>query len=114
MSQQLSIKAIRILMLFASQANRDWYGLEIMDELDISSGSLYPVLANFEGRGWLESDWENVDPKIVKRRPRRYYRLTPDGVVASQKVREEEVRPLARLAGVLAKIMKRLGSVEYV
>ncbi len=100
----LSLKAVKVLMVFANDSGKDLYGGEIMDIANISSGTLYPILINFEKRGWLESDWENIDPEVAGRRPRRYYKLTEEGANAARREREEVVKPLARLAGVLEQL----------
>jgi PadR family transcriptional regulator, regulatory protein PadR len=36
-------------------------------------------LARFEGLGWLESRWEDIEPAEEGRPRRRYYRLTENG-----------------------------------
>jgi DNA-binding PadR family transcriptional regulator len=43
--------------------------------LDVSEGTLYPLLRRLEGQGLLESRWEVVDDQ----RPRRYYQLSATG-----------------------------------
>ena len=43
--------------------------------LDVSEGTLYPLLRRLEGQGLLESRWEVVDDQ----RPRRYYQLSAAG-----------------------------------
>jgi PadR family transcriptional regulator, regulatory protein PadR len=41
---------------------------------------VHPILARLETVGWLESRWEEIDPRVEGRPARRYYRLTPDGM----------------------------------
>lgn len=53
------------------------YGYELMNETDLASGTLYPILARLETLGWLESEWE--PPAQPGRPARRKYRLTGDG-----------------------------------
>lgn len=43
--------------------------------LDVSEGTLYPLLRRLETQGLLESRWEVVDDQ----RPRRYYLLSVAG-----------------------------------
>ena len=55
------------------------YGLWMRDELadhgyDISVGTLYPILHQLEGHGYLTSDEQLTDG-----RRRRYYQATPNG-----------------------------------
>ena len=44
---------------------------------------MHPILARLEGVGWLSSRWEDIDTRVEGRPPRRYYRLTAEGVVAA-------------------------------
>jgi DNA-binding PadR family transcriptional regulator len=74
------------------------YGLEISKEASLATGTIYPILARLEGAGWIESEWEQIDPSVAGRRPRRYYRLTGEGErVARASLRETELQ----LRGVL-------------
>lgn len=43
--------------------------------LEVSEGTLYPLLRRMEGQGLLESRWEVVGDQ----RPRRYYQLSAAG-----------------------------------
>ena len=55
------------------------YGLQICRAAELPSGTIHPILARLEGIDWLESRWEEADPRHEGRPRRRYYRLTPDG-----------------------------------
>jgi DNA-binding PadR family transcriptional regulator len=59
--------------------------LEIGDAAGLPSGTVHPILARLEGAGWLESRWEDVDPRSAGRPARRYYRLTGAGVLEARK-----------------------------
>jgi len=52
--------------------------------LDFKEGSLYPALHGLENDGFIESNRE-----IFEGRPRRYYRLTEQGIKQLEKEREE-------------------------
>jgi DNA-binding PadR family transcriptional regulator len=103
---------VHVLDAFVRDPDVDRYGLQVMSETGLPSGTVFPILARFEGLGWLESGWEQVDPKVVRRPARRYYRLTPDGlqnartalarVAAERRRRTAMVRPAPGLAGGLA------------
>ena len=60
------------------------YGLEIGTAADLPSGTVHPILARLEGVDWVESRWEDVDPREQGRPARRYYRLTATGVEAAR------------------------------
>jgi PadR family transcriptional regulator, regulatory protein PadR len=55
------------------------YGLEICAKAGLPSGTIHPILARLEKIAWLESRWEEADPREQGRPRRRYYRLSPDG-----------------------------------
>jgi PadR family transcriptional regulator PadR len=67
---------LRALLEFPT---RERYGLELGQAAGLASGTVHPILARLEGKGWLESSWEQVDPHEQGRPRRRYYQLTPDG-----------------------------------
>ena len=68
-----------VLRALLAEPTREMYGLEIGGAAELPSGTVHPILARLEGCGWVESRWEEVDPKREGRPRRRYYRLTPDG-----------------------------------
>ena len=108
----MTLTTVYVLDAFVSDPDADRYGLQVMSETGLPSGTVFPILARFEGLGWLESGWEQVDPKVARRPARRYYRLTPDGlqnartalarVAAERRRRTAMVRPAPGLAGGLA------------
>jgi DNA-binding PadR family transcriptional regulator len=55
------------------------YGLEIGEQAGLPSGTVHPILARLEGLGWVESSWEDIDPRVEGRPQRRYYRLSATG-----------------------------------
>lgn len=83
---RVSLQTLKVLKVMMENPTSDYYGLELTERAGIKSGTLYPVLIRLERHGWLESDWENIDPRVAGRRPRRYYRLTPFGL---KRAREE-------------------------
>ena len=60
------------------------YGLELMHEARLPSGTMYPILVRLERAGWVQSRWEELDPAAEGRPNRRYYRLTAEGVVQAR------------------------------
>ena len=76
---RLSIPTVNVLIRFLQEPEREFYGLELIRQTDIPSGTLYPILARLEKLKWLESDWETSVFVKEGRRPRRYYKLTASG-----------------------------------
>ena len=60
----------------------EMYGYEIVEALEkrtdgvlaMGQSTLYPMLYNLEGKGFVAARWDESGP-----RARKYYRLTPDG-----------------------------------
>jgi DNA-binding PadR family transcriptional regulator len=74
----------RVLRVFLEDPTAPRYGLELMKATKMPSGSLYPMLARLERAGWLRSRREQIDPATEGRPPRRYYELSPEGLVAAR------------------------------
>lgn len=64
--------------------------------LDVSEGTLYPLLRRLEAQSLLESRWEVVKDQ----RPRRYYLLSASGRAARVRLNEE----WKSLVGTLARL----------
>jgi PadR family transcriptional regulator PadR len=69
----------RVLRALLEDPSQEKYGLELCEAAELPSGTIHPILARFEGIGWLESRWEEADPREEGRPRRRYYRLSPEG-----------------------------------
>ena len=77
-SRTPSPQAAAILQALGSQPS-DWrYGYDLVRELGIKSGSLYPILILLAERGLLETRWETDGP--LGRPPRHMYRLSSGGL----------------------------------
>jgi DNA-binding PadR family transcriptional regulator len=92
---------VKVLNVFLADAQRGWYGLELMRESCMQSGTLYPILARLERAGWVTSAKEDIDPHVEGRPARRYYRLTPDGVVQARQARAEVYAQLHRAGPIM-------------
>jgi len=56
------------------------YGYDLMKAARLPSGTLYPMLARLQQEGLVDSEWEDQRPDAGGRPPRKYYRLTAEGV----------------------------------
>ncbi|MGM4887542.1 PadR family transcriptional regulator [Tardiphaga sp. 11_C7_N12_6] len=97
---KLTLTGLKLLGFFSKDPSKKWSGAEITREIGIGSGSLYPLLAKFENSGWLDPEWEVLDPSEAGRPRRRYYSLTAIGARAAQ--RELSQFQLAPSIGSLA------------
>jgi DNA-binding PadR family transcriptional regulator len=80
--QRLTRTTTRTLLAFL-EAPRSWrYGYDLMKVTDLSSGTLYPLLARLAEDGWLESRWE--ESERPGKPPRQLYRLTATGRIQAR------------------------------
>ena len=75
----MTIATQLVLGVLLADPTRELYGLEIGDQAALPSGTIHPILARLEGLGGVESEWEDIDPRVEGRPQRRYYRLTASG-----------------------------------
>src|SRR5215469_8631475 len=68
-----------VLRALLADPQAELYGVEIGEAAGLPSGTVHPILARLEGLHWVQSRWEDIDPKVEGRPARRYYRLTPTG-----------------------------------
>jgi DNA-binding PadR family transcriptional regulator len=62
-----------VLGRFVAAPSRWHHGYSLMTDLDLHSGTLYPVLMRLAEAGWLDTRWES--PAREGRPPRHLYRL---------------------------------------
>jgi len=81
LQSKLMLELRRGILVLAtlSQLKEARYGYALIQELgahglEIEQGTLYPLLRRLEEQGLLLSDWDTEGS-----RPRRYYRLSPEG-----------------------------------
>ena len=92
MGLRMTVPTQLVLAALLADPEREMYGLEVSQEAGLASGTVHPVLARLEAMGWLTSQWEDVDPHVVGRPQRRYYRLTGAGALAARSALERARR----------------------
>jgi PadR family transcriptional regulator PadR len=70
----------RVLRVFLDDPAADRYGYDLMKAAKLPSGTLYPMLARLEAEGLVTSAWEEPRQDAGGRPPRKFYKLTGDGV----------------------------------
>jgi PadR family transcriptional regulator, regulatory protein PadR len=68
----------RVLRTFLDEPTAPRYGYDLMKAASLQSGTLYPLLARLEQQKLVVSAWET--PQQEGQRPRKYYRLTSEGI----------------------------------
>src|SRR5512132_394997 len=70
---RMTLQTLKVLKVLFSDPLGEHYGLEIANQAGLKSGTIYPILVRLEEYKWVTSDWEEIDPVVEGRRPRRYY-----------------------------------------
>jgi DNA-binding PadR family transcriptional regulator len=83
-SPRITTSVIKVLAALLADVDADRYGLDLIRDTGLASGTLYPILVRLDEAGWVEAHWEDIDPAAEGRPARRYYRLTPAGVTAGR------------------------------
>ncbi|MET8121381.1 PadR family transcriptional regulator [Micromonospora sp. NPDC005291] len=73
------------VLLTAWQNDEEVHGWTIMKQAKRSGPTVYGVLDRLEGAEWISGYWEAQNPE-VGRPPRRFYRLTPNGLASGQQL----------------------------
>ena len=76
---RMTLRTQFVLRALLADPQAELYGVEIGAAAGLPSGTVHPILARLEGLRWVQSRWEDIDPKVEARPPRRYYRLTAAG-----------------------------------
>jgi PadR family transcriptional regulator PadR len=82
---RMTTSVLKVVAALLTDPAAERYGLQIMQDTGLPSGTLYPILVRLERAGWVESRWEDIDPVAEGRPSRRYYRLTSEGTVAARR-----------------------------
>jgi DNA-binding PadR family transcriptional regulator len=88
-TQQLEMRRGTIVLALLSQLETAQYGYDLLQKLKlaafvIDAGTLYPLLRRLENQGILASSWDTTES-----RPRKYYRLSPEGKVFYTSLKRE-------------------------
>jgi DNA-binding PadR family transcriptional regulator len=97
-SPRLSHQTLRVLRVFLEKPRGRLSGSDLWKQTGILSGTLYPILMRLERAGWLESEWELLDPSDAGRPRKRLYRLTGLGYNKSREALAELGVPSGRIA----------------
>ncbi|MFG2895053.1 PadR family transcriptional regulator [Streptomyces sp. NPDC048248] len=84
MTMQVTPTVARLLRVFLEDPQAEHYGMQLMKQASLSSGSLYPILARLEKAEWIAGKTEDIDPQKEGRPARRYYTITGEGVRAAR------------------------------
>lgn len=94
---RMTIATQLVLQVLLADPAAELYGLEVGQQSGLPSGTIHPILARLEGIGWVESEWEDIDPRAEGRPQRRYYRLTATGADSAREAVSRAYRGRAAL-----------------
>lgn len=86
-----SAQSVAVLVALLDQPRTWQHGYALSKATGLQSGTLYPILARLEDRGYLESKW--LEPAHAGRPPRHAYRLTPTGAAYAREILSQRKRP---------------------
>ena len=98
---KMTIQTQLVLRALLENPAHEMYGLQICEAAGLASGTIHPILARLEKLGWLDSEWEDIDPTAEGRPRRRYYRLSLDGAESARQALSSAHNPIARMRGIL-------------
>src|SRR5947199_10363539 len=82
---RMTASVLKVVSALLAEPGVERYGMQLMQETGLASGTLYPILVRLERAGWVEAHWEDVDPVAAGRPGRRYYRLTAAGAAVARR-----------------------------
>lgn len=100
-------KGINPSLILALLENESLYGYALIERLMLKTGgalewkegTLYPLLHQMEGKGWIQSEWQ-----VAEGRRRKVYSITDKGHGELAKQKEEWVALQAAIGSVLGEI----------
>jgi PadR family transcriptional regulator, regulatory protein PadR len=103
----------RVLRVMIADPSAPHYGYDLMRAAKLPSGTLYPMLARLQQDGLVDSEWEAQREDAGGRPPRKYYRLTAEGLrVARLELAQAASSATARRAGRGAATQPAPGSMQ--
>ncbi|GIH02479.1 hypothetical protein Rhe02_05460 [Rhizocola hellebori] len=102
---RLTIPIAKVLAVFLSDVDAARYGVDLMEQSGLGSGTIYPILQRLQTAGWVSSQWEEGDPVSLGRPVRRYYLLTPDGAEQARQ-RLAELHQSTATSPSIAKVVR--------
>lgn len=79
MSIRITTTVAKTLAAFLTDPDVPRYGMSLMEQTGLASGTLYPVLRRLQRAGWLDVSNEDIDPKVEGRPARKNYLLSETG-----------------------------------
>ena len=59
---RMTTQTLAVLSTMLGDEDADWYGLDLSKRSGLKPGTIYPILDRLLKAGWLEREWEDIDP----------------------------------------------------
>ncbi|WP_230294272.1 PadR family transcriptional regulator [Deinococcus sp. 6GRE01] len=91
---------LKVLGVLSGDSTGQLYPLELSKRAHVNVGSVYAVLDRLEQAKYVQSQLEDIDPKVEGRPQRRYYAITGEGRSYFQKHMDElrQIMPVVNYA----------------
>lgn len=76
---KITNRIIKIAIAILAAPQEKHYGYTLGNQLNFSTGAIYPLLSEMMKQGWLQSEWEDPEDVNNGRPVRKYYTLTEKG-----------------------------------
>src|SRR5439155_1517190 len=64
---RMTASVLKVVSALLAEPGVERYGMQLMQETGLASGTLYPILVRLERAGWVAARWEDVDPAAAGR-----------------------------------------------
>jgi PadR family transcriptional regulator, regulatory protein PadR len=84
-----STKPTRKVLEALLRAKAGIWGLALTKEVNLPTGTVYPILGRLEELGWVDSFWDAASDRSGPRR--KYYVLKDEAIIAAEEIVSEAV-----------------------
>jgi DNA-binding PadR family transcriptional regulator len=95
---RITEQTLKVLGTLVGSGSEELSGADIAKKTKQQSGTLYPILIRLERAHWLESRWEDGDPRELGRPRKRLYRVTALG----EKALRQALLDISQMVGEVA------------
>lgn len=95
---RITEQTLKVLGTLVGAGSEELSGADIAKKTKQQSGTLYPILIRLERAHWLESRWEDGDPRELGRPRKRLYRVTALG----EKALRQALLDISQMVGEVA------------
>ncbi|MFE3033016.1 PadR family transcriptional regulator [Streptomyces canus] len=89
MTIRVTTTVAKTISAFLQDPDEPQYGMSLMEQTGLASGTLYPILMRLQKEGWLDVSVEQIDPAVEGRPRRKNYLLTQTGRIAAREALAE-------------------------